>query len=149
MKTAAHWMLLLLLVAGVGISMGCRECTDDHDHETTDGKEDVHSLGPHGGELTDVEAFSLHVEILCDGEKGRLDIYLLDMDGETPFAEEASLFINVKTEVGAKRLDVAAADDGQHYFVENDLLTGEHVHGQVAVTVGDKECFLPICSHEH
>ena len=151
MKTVAHWMLLLLLIAGVGIAMGCHKCTDDHDHdhETADGEEQSHSPGPHGGELAEVEECGLHVEIVHDGEKGRLDIYLLDVDGETPYAGEASLYINVKTEIGPKRFDVAAADDANHYFAENDLFTGDHVHGQIAVTVGDKTCFLPICSHEH
>ncbi len=149
MKTVAQWVLLVLLMAGVGLAMGCHKCNDDHDHETTDGKEHVHTPGPHGGELSEVETFSMHVEIVCDGEKGRVDLYLLDVDGETPYADEASLYINVKTEIGAKRLEVTSTDDAQHYFVENDLLTGDHVHGQVVVTVGDKECFLPICAHEH
>lgn len=103
----------------------------DHDHEGH------HHEAPHGGTLIALGDHFAHLEIIHDATEGRLTVYLLDGEAESPVrVEQTSLVVQFNQLEGAMSEEVGGTTEGakqlQLEAVANPL-TGE--------TVGDTSEF--------
>jgi hypothetical protein len=130
---------------------GEAEAEHEHHHHHAD-------KGPHGGALVAIGADDAHVELVLDGETGKLTAYVLDGEAEKPVAiKQASLQLGItlpdedageKTKGGLPKdvfpLMLAAVDpqDGKasEFSGTADELKGvEHFDAALtSISVGDK-----------
>ncbi|GIX03243.1 MAG: hypothetical protein KatS3mg113_0249 [Planctomycetaceae bacterium] len=114
------------------------EPADEHHHGT-------HELGPHGGYLIELGQEEFHAELILDGSKNTLRVYLLGPDKHVVVNTSAQEVLIHLEEGDSLRLTPAeTATDGQASVFElNDekmvqaILHDGFLHGSLTVKIGE------------
>jgi len=157
MDTLTHRVLaLLVLVAALGLLVGCGgdshdddDHGHDHDSDSSHDHDDDHA-GKHGGAVVVSDDHKAHFEIVHDEDARRVTLYVMDGDmayrgiGDTPVLNLVGPDGSVKVEgtMSDAKGEMAAAE---WHFV-HDLLAGEP-EGRFRVKIGGNS-YMPKCAYE-
>ncbi len=103
-----------------------------HDHSAT---------AKHGGAIAELGDHAGLVEVVFDGDAGRVTVYVMDIDG-APLAPDDAPVLNLAGD-GAPVQVTGIEKDGA-WVLEHESLTG-HVHGaRLRISVGGKQFTLDL-----
>uniref|UniRef100_A0A7C2JYF3 Lipoprotein n=1 Tax=Schlesneria paludicola TaxID=360056 RepID=A0A7C2JYF3_9PLAN len=125
---------------------------DDHGHVHGESAE-----GPHHGALVELGEEEFHAEIVVDGKAHSLKLYLLGPDAKTAAstaASEATIAVEDGPTLTLKAVE--GQPEGMNTVFEvvdekavHDIAEAEFIHGELKITVGEKEFKTGLDVHFH
>ena len=136
--------IALLAAATLGACSG--EETHEAESPTHSGG---HAHGPHGGHMIEIGAHIAHLEVVHDEEAGKLTIYVLEADAQTPHTVTKPPQLKLATPSGPRVIETEARDETNTVFTVTDAALETHEpEGRISIEVKDKT-YNPDLEHHH
>ncbi|MFH2000555.1 MAG: hypothetical protein ABIK28_12790 [Planctomycetota bacterium] len=154
---------VVLLVLGLVSVPGCGNHGDDQGHPNVtsvkaeelghndDDAESGHShaAGAHGGEVLIIGDHAAHVEVVHDGEQGKIVFHVTDGAMKENLVIDTPLLLNIKTPSGPKQITTKRIAGTAAYEAESPDLKTHALEGQVVVALEGKKYYVSLPAHDH